>query len=58
MEISVSRWQGIPARSGEITAVESRRKALGLSSTELAQRGYPLDGEVANSAIVPEECFC
>jgi hypothetical protein len=30
-------------------------EALGLSPTELAQRGYPLDGEVASSAIVPED---
>jgi hypothetical protein len=30
-------------------------KALGLSPTELAQRGYPLDGPVASPAIVPEE---
>ena len=30
-------------------------EALGLSPTELAQRGYPLDGEVASPAIVPED---
>ena len=30
-------------------------EVLGLSPTELAQRGYPLDGEVANPAIVPED---
>jgi hypothetical protein len=30
-------------------------EALGLSPTELAQRGYPLDGEVASSAIVPAD---
>jgi hypothetical protein len=29
-------------------------KALGLSPAELAQRGYPLDGEVASPAIVPD----
>jgi len=28
-------------------------EALGLQPTELAQRGYPLDGEVASPAIVP-----
>jgi hypothetical protein len=37
-------------------------EALGLSPTELAQRGYPLDGEVASPVIVPEggttESFC
>ena len=30
-------------------------EALGLSPTELAQRGYPLDGEVAIPAVVPED---
>jgi hypothetical protein len=30
-------------------------EALGLSPTELAQRGYPLDGEVASPAILPED---
>jgi hypothetical protein len=30
-------------------------EALGLQATELAQRGYPLDGEVASPAIVPED---
>ena len=30
-------------------------EALGLSPTELAQRGYPLDGEVASPVIVPED---
>jgi hypothetical protein len=30
-------------------------EALGLSPTELAQRGYPLDAEVASSAIEPED---
>jgi hypothetical protein len=30
-------------------------EALGLSPTELAQRGYPLDCGVASPAIVPEE---
>jgi hypothetical protein len=29
-------------------------EALGLSPAELAQRGYPLDGEVANPAVAPE----
>jgi hypothetical protein len=29
-------------------------EALGLSPTELAQRGYPLDGDVNSPAIVPE----
>jgi hypothetical protein len=31
-------------------------EALGLKPAELAQRGYPLDGEVASPAIVPEDC--
>jgi hypothetical protein len=30
-------------------------EVLGLSPTQLAQRGYPLDGEVASSATVPED---
>ena len=30
-------------------------EALGLSPTELAQRGYPLDCGVASPATVPEE---
>lgn len=30
-------------------------EALGLSPTELAQRGYPLDSEVTSPAIVPED---
>ena len=30
-------------------------QALGLSPAELTQRGYPLDGEIANPAIVPED---
>jgi hypothetical protein len=30
-------------------------QALGLSPTELAQRGYPLDGDVTSPAIVPED---
>jgi hypothetical protein len=30
-------------------------KALGLSPTELAKRGYSLDGEVASPAIGPED---
>jgi hypothetical protein len=30
-------------------------EALGLSPTELAQRGYPLDGDVTSPAIVPED---
>ena len=30
-------------------------EALGLSPTELAQRGYPLDGDVISPAIVPED---
>ena len=30
-------------------------EALGLSPKELAQRGYPLDSEVASPAIVPED---
>ena len=29
--------------------------ALGLGPTELAQRGYAIDGEVASPAIVPED---
>ena len=29
-------------------------EALGLSPTELAQRGYPLDGDVTRASIVPE----
>jgi hypothetical protein len=28
-------------------------EALGLNPMELAQRGYPLDGQVASPAIVP-----
>ena len=30
-------------------------EALGFSPTESAQRGYPLAGEVASPAIVPED---
>lgn len=30
-------------------------EALGLSPKELAQRGYPLDSEIARPAIVPED---
>lgn len=30
-------------------------EVLGLSPAELAQRGYPLDSEVASPAIVPED---
>ena len=30
-------------------------EALGLKPRELAQRGYPLDGDVASPAIVPED---
>ena len=30
-------------------------EALGLRPLELAQRGYPLDGEVASPVIVPED---
>ena len=30
-------------------------EALGLSPEELAQRGYPLDREIASPAIVPED---
>lgn len=30
-------------------------EALGLQPKELVQRGYPLDGEIASPAIVPEE---
>ena len=30
-------------------------EALGFSPTELAQRGYPLDGDVTSPAIVPED---
>jgi hypothetical protein len=37
--------------SKAIEAIE----ALGISPTELAQRGYPLDGEVASPVIVPED---
>jgi hypothetical protein len=29
--------------------------ALGLSPKELAQRGYPLDSEIASPGIVPED---
>ena len=30
-------------------------KALGLGHTELSQRGYSIDGDVASPAIVPED---
>lgn len=30
-------------------------EALGLKPTELAQRGYPLDGQIASQAIVPAD---
>jgi hypothetical protein len=30
-------------------------EVFGLSPTELARRGYPLDGDVVSPAIVPED---
>jgi hypothetical protein len=54
VDAEVSLFVRDPA-TGRLVFNSKAIEALGLSPTELAQRGYPLDGEVASSAIVPED---
>jgi hypothetical protein len=41
--------------TGRLVFSSKAIEALGLNPTELAQRGYPLDGDVSGPTIVPED---
>ena len=54
VDAEVSLFVRDPA-TGRLVFNSKAIEALGLSPTELAQRGYPLDSEVTSPAIVPED---
>ena len=54
VDAEVSLFVRDPA-TGRLVFNSKAIEALGLSPTELAQRGYPLDCGVASPATVPEE---
>jgi hypothetical protein len=41
--------------TGRLVFTSTAIEALGLSRIDLAQRGYPLDGEIASSVTMPED---
>ena len=54
VDAEVSLFVRDPA-TGRLVFNSKAIEVLGLSPMELAQRGYPLDGEVANPAIIRED---
>ena len=54
VDAEVSLFVRDPA-TGRLVFNSKAIEALGLSPTELAQRGYPLNGQVVSPVTVPED---